>query len=271
VTDQVQTSARHRIQATVRSAVAQIRRWFDPPVEGDAHPLEVREAILEQFERHVVATGDGRRALAHNHATVTLLAPEGHARERLKLTLADLDPIARRRLGELRCPVPVGFAVTVRYVTAPGDGWTAGQHLDVSFETNVAPPFTDGVVAAPPLDLTPVRGETTLSTYRFMQPRILIGRTPTPIDHAGRPRRNDVVFADSGTEENATVGRAHATIRFDAGRQQYRLFDDGSHNGTRIVREGVTIEVPPRNPVGIVLLAGDEIHLGTAILRVDLG
>jgi pSer/pThr/pTyr-binding forkhead associated (FHA) protein len=100
--------------------------------------------------------------------------------------------------------------------------------------------------------------------------RILIGRTAEPVDRAGRPRRNHVVFLDEASEHNATVGRAHASIRFEADRRQFRLFDDGSHNGTRIVRQGETIDVTPHNPVGVALLSGDEIQFGTAAVVVTI-
>jgi pSer/pThr/pTyr-binding forkhead associated (FHA) protein len=92
-----------------------------------------------------------------------------------------------------------------------------------------------------------------------------------PTDHLGQPRHNQVVFVEEGDEHGATVGRAHASIRWDADRREYRLFDDGSHNGTRIVRAGVTIPVSPRDPVGVTVRSGDEIQFGTAAVRVEVG
>jgi hypothetical protein len=272
MTDQVQPGVGQRLQRTLRDATARIRRLFDPPIEHDAQPLEVREAILEQIDAQVLAAGDGRRALVHNHAVVTLLAPERETRERLQAVLGDLESAARKRLAELRCPVPVGFGFTITYVFKPRPGWTDGQQWSVAFQTRAGATASDAPGTAPPaVAIHVVRGETTEPAYRFTQTRILVGRTALPVDHAGRPRRNDIVFTDPGSEENATVGRAHATIRFDPERHQYRLFDDGSHNGTRIVRDGATIDVPPRNPVGVVLLSGDEILLGSAGLRITIG
>ena len=77
-------------------------------------------------------------------------------------------------------------------------------------------------------------------------------------------------FVDEHNEHNITVGRAHASIRYESERRQYRLFDDGSHNGTRIVRQGETIDIAPRNPVGVALVSGDEIQFGTAAVSVEL-
>ena len=271
MTDQGRPGVRARLHRTWRDTTTRLRRLFDPPVEGDAPPLEVREAILAELDTQVVAAGDGRRALAHNHVLVTLLAPEREQRERMQVVLGDLDATARARLAELRCPVPVGFGITVHYIVKPRTGWADGQRLAVTFESRTGAGGAGSTGTAPPVvGLSPGRGETTQAEYRFTQARILIGRTAIPIDHAGRPRRNDVVFADAGADENATVGRAHATIRFDHDRQQYCLFDDGSHNGTRVVRDGTTIDVPPLNPVGVVLLSGDEIQLGRAALTITI-
>jgi pSer/pThr/pTyr-binding forkhead associated (FHA) protein len=81
-------------------------------------------------------------------------------------------------------------------------------------------------------------------------------------------RRNDVAFLENDDERNRTVTRGHAEIRYDRGRGEYRVFDEGSANGTRIVRSGEVIEVPPRDPLGVALRTGDELQFGTAAVRV---
>jgi hypothetical protein len=48
------------------------------------------------------------------------------------------------------------------------------------------------------------------------------------------------------------------------------VFDDGSRNGTRVMRNGTTLEIVRRDPTGVTLLSGDEIHLGTAAIRVEI-
>ena len=83
-------------------------------------------------------------------------------------------------------------------------------------------------------------------------------------------RRNDVVFLDNGDETNSTVGRAHATVYFNREKNEFRLVDDVSRYGTRIFREGRSIEVPGGNRRGIRLRSGDEIYLGRACLRFEI-
>ena len=82
-------------------------------------------------------------------------------------------------------------------------------------------------------------------------------------------RRNDIVFEEGGDDANATVSRAHAHIRFDRPSGQYRICDDDSEFGTRIFREGRSIEVPAGNRRGERLWKGDEIYVGRACLRFE--
>jgi hypothetical protein len=185
--------------------------------------------------------------------------------------------------------VPHGFVVELEFVKKPRATWDEGQRFSLELLTSpggrslaaTAPaggqpssrPATarPGSGRIPTMRIAVLRGAATEPEYVFSDARVLIGRTAEPVDRSGRPRHNHVVFLDQGTEHNATVGRAHASIRFEADRQQFRLFDDGSHNGTRIVRQGETIDVTPHNPVGVALLSGDEIQFGTASVVVSFG
>ena len=50
---------------------------------------------------------------------------------------------------------------------------------------------------------------------------------------------------------------------------EYRLCDDGSEFGTRVFRDGRSIECPSGNRRGEKLRSGDEIYLGRACLRFE--
>jgi len=258
-----------RVRSIARSAAATLRRWLDPPLDADSRPLEVREAIVEQVAQLVEPAAAGRRVLARHQLSVVVLAPDKEARELLQLALADLEPAIRARLTELRCPVPHGFTATVQYVKKPRADWESGQRFSIDDVKSTSRPPRQGA-SVPAVHITVKRGKATENSYVFSEPRILIGRTAAPIDDTGRPRHNHVVFVDEGHEHNATVGRAHASIQFEADRRQFRLFDDGSSNGTRVIRNGETLEVKPRNPVGVALLSGDEIQFGTAAVTISI-
>lgn len=269
--DSIKPDGLDGVQHTVRSAVTRLKRWLDPPLDADARPLEIREGILDRLETRVEPAGGGRRILPHNHVSVTVLATSRDARENLQVVLAGLEAAARARLAETRCTVPFGFTVDVHYVSKPRAGWEPHQQFALDLQTRAVTQHPVATAAAlPRLRITVTRGQATEPSYTFAESPVLIGRTAAPVDHRGRPRHNHVIFLDEGDAETVTVGRAHASIRFEPDRLQYRLFDDGSHNGTRIRRQGEIIDVPPRNPVGVALLSGDEIQVGSAALVVDI-
>jgi hypothetical protein len=246
--------------------VDRLRSWFNPPLGADARPLEVREAILERIEARVEPAGDGRRVLPFDRIWVAVIAPDRETRTALEAVLGDLEQAVASRLVEIKCQRPGGFRVQVEYLKRPRPGWAGDQRIDVQFDRSSAAASS----ATPVLHATVVRGTASQASYKFTERQILIGRTSDPVDHRGRTRHNQVAFIDEGDSVSRTVGRAHASIRYELSRGEYRLFDDGSHNGTQVVRDGVVMEVTPRDPIGVVLMPGDEIRFGTAAIRIRM-
>jgi pSer/pThr/pTyr-binding forkhead associated (FHA) protein len=100
--------------------------------------------------------------------------------------------------------------------------------------------------------------------------RTNIGRTVEVFRTAGPSRRNDLAFTED-TPENRSVSREHAHILFSAKTGEYRIINDRTYQGEAncglwIVRDGLSQPVH-RGQKGTVLRSGDEIHLGTAIIR----
>jgi hypothetical protein len=259
------------VEDVTRRAVGRLKTWFDPPLDADATPLEIREAVIDDVERHAAAAAAGRRVLPHNHVTVAVLAAGRDDRAALEAALADVSEAIRARLREIRCPVPNGFEVSLQFVKRPKPGWRESQRLSVEYATRpVTRAPTLGLPALPELRLKVLRGHATQRSYTLSEPHVRVGRTAAPVDHRGRPRQNHIAFIEDGDEHSATVGRAHASIQYDTTRREYRLFDDGSHNGTRVVRGGTTLHVAPHNPVGVTILSGDELQFGTAAVTVEI-
>ena len=260
-----------RVDGALRATVQRLQLWFDPPLDLEARPLEVREAIIEDIEQRVESAGAGRRVLPYNRVTVTVLAADKTSRARLQAALDGLQESVAARLNEIRCAIPAGLVVETRYVTRPPAAWAPHQRLAFDYDRRDAP----GVPSAAPeesarLRITIARGQATHASYTFAEAHIRIGRSAQPIDGRGRPRRNHVVFLEDGDDHSRTVGRAHASIQYDITRRVYRVFDDGSHNGTRVMRDGTLVDVKPHDPVGVTLRSGDEIQVGTAALRVQI-
>src|SRR5688572_19456284 len=224
-------NARFRDTATlVRGAVHRVSTWFHPPLGPDARPLEVREAILEEVECRLEPAGSGRRVLPFNQVTATIVTVDREQRARFEATLGDLKRAIVSRLTELKCDAPVGFAVRVDYAKRPRAGRPADQWLDVEFSRSSSAAIHSVPVATPALHVTVARGSTDQPSYSFTDQEILIGRTTDPVDQRGRTRHNQIAFLEDGDAAARTVGRAHASIRYEPDRGQYRLFDEGSHN-----------------------------------------
>ena len=175
------------------------------------------------------------------------------------------------RLTEVRCAIPAGFLVETRYLARPPAAWAPDQRLACTYDLRDAAEVVGTAPTDPArLRITITRGQATHGSYTFAESHIFIGRSAQPIDGRGRLRTNHVVFLEDGDDHSRTVGRAHASIRYDATRREYRLYDDGSHNGTRVMRDGALLDVKPNDPVGVTLRSGDEIQLGAAALRVQI-
>ena len=259
------------LSGTVLDAV---RRAVDPPLGEDARPLDVKRAIVEAVERQIEPAGAGRRVLPGDCVHVKVLAEQVEGRRALEAVLTDIRDSIATRLGELHCDVPRRLAVEVSYVRrAPGD-WEAGQRLAVSLTQSPARGGSSDdqqEAALPALAIEVLRGQTEQQQFTFAEPVIRIGRSADPTDDRGRPRFNHVAFLENDSPENRTVTRGHALIRYNSATAEYRLFDEGSANGTRVLRGGEVIDVPKRDPVGLALRSGDEVQLGKAAIRVRIG
>jgi len=236
------------------------RRWTDRAF-GAANSDElllVHRAILEQIETKVQTVARGKRIFPYARLAVTLVSPDADRRalyaaafgDRLAVEIGD----ALRGAG---CEVPRGFAVEV------GTAETGPQPFAIEYRNDLP-----AARPAAPARLTIVRGKAQQDGYTLDRPTINIGRLAELSDAEQRVlRRNDVVFEEGADEANATVSRKHAHIRLDGG--DYRICDDGSEFGTRVFRDGRSIEVPPGNRRGEKLRSGDEVYLGRACLRFE--
>jgi hypothetical protein len=109
--------------------------------------------------------------------------------------------------------------------------------FDIEY-SNAAPPAPAPLATA---RLVVVKGKANATEYLLDKARMNLGRLAeiTDADHRVT-RRNDVVFEEGADEANGTVSRRHAHIRLEDG--EYRLCDDGSEFGTRVFRDGRSIE-----------------------------
>jgi hypothetical protein len=133
------------------------------------------------------------------------------------------------------------------------------------------PAARQGHGGRPLLRLAVLKGKAVREAYSCDADRLYLGRLEEVLDGAGRVRRrNDVAFLEEG-DLNQTVSREHARIAWEPESRAFWLRDEGSSSGTVIFRAGRSIEVSRHDRRGVRLETGDEVYLGRAALRVEIG
>jgi len=242
------------------------------PAES-SEPLELVTGILRDVEQHVEPSGGGRRRFPFLNIGVIVLATRKIDQDRYAAALEDLDAKIRERLRELACDPPARLDVVVQYARKPRKHWTPEQRVELLFSRDAPAAGAPAAETAsvPAVRLVIVKGTASKSTYSLEQLVIRVGRGDEHADASGRMRRNDVAFLDAADDEvNRTVARAQAHLRFDTARREFRLFDDGSSNGTRVVRNADAIAVTPHGPRGVGIVSGDILEFGRARLRFEI-
>ncbi len=258
---------------TFERIVEKLRHWGRPWVAG-TEPIEIHRAILEELESQVVAAGGGRRVFPFATVEVRLLAAGAEQRARLEAVVQEgweLERELRERLAPRDVRVPAGLAIGVSVTEEDGPEF-GGRRYAISCR-KADELGSEGTVlrGRPGLRFTILKGKTARETYDLTADRVYLGRLEEVLDAVGRvKRRNDIAFLEEG-EVNQTVSREHARIAWDAEIGAFRVRDEGSASGTRLFRDGRPIEVSGHDRQGVRLQSGDEIYLGRAAVRVELG
>jgi len=250
--------------ADLKQRLHAVKTFLDPPLGPDAPPLEIRAAVVDAIEKKIAILGVERRTFPYDRVVVRLVAASEVDKAPLESVFADLELRVRERLREVRCDVPRALDVRVAFVKKAPPAWAPGQLFSIDYGARGG---DAGSTSSPwpLLKVTVLKGTAIKKVYTFREPAILIGRTAEATDTKGRVRRNHVAFDD----RNATVSRAHATLKYDKERAEYRLLDDRSARGTRVVR-GETLMTVPRDPRGLRIQSGDELQFGDASVRVTI-
>jgi hypothetical protein len=236
---------------------------------GSSHtPLEVRREILDQVESRIVVDTGGK-LFPFGKVAVRLRPPTEALRSVFEAAFIQNDSLRsdiHQKLRESKADFPREFEITVELVTG------VSNEMDGRiYELDFAAVDRERKREVPAIRVTVLKGFAEKAVYEIKKDHILLGRLPEVLDREGRMiRRNDVVFLDNADDVNTSVGRAHSRIWFDPEKQDFRIMDEVSRYGTRIIREGRSIEVPGGNTRGVRLRSGDEIYLGQACLRFEI-
>jgi hypothetical protein len=253
-----------------------LRTFFDTPLDANATPLEIGQAVLDHVERQVQPVARGRRVFPFVGLVIRIhTTPASSAA--MNASFEDFASRVRDRLAEVRCELPRRLDVDLECLEARPASWPEARVFDITYVSEAPPPARGAVardstapVSAPVVVVTVVAGSAVESSWRFSEGTVSIGRIADPADEFGYARRNRIAFLDVVDGINETVGRAHARLRCDPATREVRVFDEGSRNGTSILRDGEVIAVHRRDPRGVRLRSGDEVRLGRALLRVEI-
>jgi hypothetical protein len=240
---------------------------------GAREPIELAHAIVESVEREIQSGDRGTLVFPFNTVAVSIVATSEHERIKLEAAVNGTVQLRDRIIGRLQgahCPTE-DLEVSIAYVPSAHEDWSDPQ-FGVAF-SRVA---RDARAVRPPgpsaarLDMTIVHGDADRRTYSLTSSRIDIGRGAEVRNTRGAIiRTNDVAFSDTPEQINRSVSRQHAHITLDGELNHFRLYDDSSVHGTRILRKGRTVPVPFGSR-GVRLQSGDEIVLGDARVRVKM-
>jgi hypothetical protein len=253
--------------SSLNAVLARFERFINRPLAADAHPLEIRNAVIDDLEARVTPIGRGRRIFPYKRILVRVMQVSAD-RAAFEATFHDLEARLAERLREVRCEPVEHLDLKVMFLKKTPPEWAAGRLFSVDCQTRADVTEPRVAPSLPRLHVSVVKGEASQAEYTFADATVLVGRTGHLIDQGGRVRRNHVVFLETIDGATETVGRAHARLARDPVTHQYRVFDEGSSNGTHVLRAGASIPVPARDPRGVQVHSGDEIQLGRALIRV---
>jgi len=233
---------------------------------GPEEPLEWIPAMLDEIEKRVVPTGGRGRVFPYELVVVRLrVAADKLEAARAVFGGGAFEERVRERLREVRCEVPARFQVRLRARPRQSEGESpfAIHFREPMAEKRPGAPAA-ALAAVPTARIMVIEGQCRRRMHELRLERINLGRLDS-VEGRGpnRLRRNHVAFLDRDDAINATVSRAHAHIEYFAG-DGFRVFDDGSAQGTRILRDGRSIPVARAAVRGVKLRHQDEIELGMA-------
>jgi len=232
-------------------------------------PLEVVHAVVDAVAREVQPIGRGRHGFPFNAIKVTFVAASARERAHWQAICGGPQPLRDRIVERLRAAgaAVADLSVKVSFVTQAGFDWTAPEfRIEFARRAPVTGPESRAEKA---ITIAVIEGVTPQASYEFAEMPVAIGRGAEVRDARQQLiRTNHVAFVDGGGDVNGSVSRRHARIERDAASGACRVIDDGSAQGTQVVRGGRGIPVP-RGTRGLRLRSGDEIVFGRARVRVE--
>ena len=251
-----------------RKVHARLRSFFDAPPGDGAAPLELLQAALDELEGQAQPSGRGSRLFPYTRVVVHVTQPAAD-RAAIEAVFGQLDARLRERLAEIRCEFPASLTASVS-VTDSVNGHDPQLRVECRNDGDPASRGRDQR-DLPELQIRVLKGQCDRADYTFTENVVSIGRGAELSDAFGRMHRNHVVFQDVRDGVTETVARAHARLELDPELGAYLLFNESGSNPTFVLRRGRTLPVSPRDRRGVRVSSGDEVQLGRAVIKLEVG
>ena len=236
------------------------------PAESPRELAEIRFAVLEEVRRHSYRAG-ARMVFPFDLVRVAMRGVEESRAGvfRSGFFRSYLEHEIKGNLGADSVRFPEQLRVDVEVATGLPLANEAWLTVAVGSQEHAAG-------SKKPARLLVRTGSANAVELTIEKSRVHIGREVDVYRDGGIFRRNDLAFVED-SDVNRSVSREHAHIDYDNTTGDHRLFNDrwyarGTDCGTRIVRDGVSLEVH-RDTRGTKLEPGDEIHLGRAVVTFE--
>ena len=239
-------------------------RWSSS-LSGGAHPkeaLEIRREILSAVRDRIEPKGSGEYVFPYQEILAHVAASNAEQRDSFTASFVDEQSLQRdvqELLKEAGCPSEnVAVVIEIAEEQAEEPLRLQFRRAEKGKKAPIAP------TKRPAAWLYVTKGKADAQEFFIGKDTVYLGRLKeVNSKDGGLRRRNDLAFED---DEN-TVSREHAHISYESGK--FRLFHDTGEHGTRLFREGRSVEVPASGGRGTQLKSGDEIHLGEARVRFE--
>ncbi len=116
---------------------SRIRTFFDTPLDANATPLEIGQAVLDQVERQVQPVARGRRVFPFVGLAIRVRTNPASSAAMIA-AFEDFATRVRERLAEVRCEAPRRLDVDVECLEVPPASWPEARVFDVRYVADEA-------------------------------------------------------------------------------------------------------------------------------------
>lgn len=241
-----------------------IGKVLHPGPSHRSEPIELRREVLREVADQVQPAGNGEYLFPFTGIKVELFASDAAQQGPLEaiFSLPGFTDDVVAAIADRGPKVPkLDVQVEVK-VTPDGDEPPSAPYR-INYQRSVSP-VAQAAVPRPHARLIVLEGRADVNELLIERDLVYIGRMKDVVhSRTGLDRQNQLAFDASET----TVSRRHARLEYDPDSGKFRLYNDPEQ--TSVSHDGRII--PCDSTRGVQLRSGDQLILGKARLRFEIG